>query len=191
MDSDASRRHLATAALDVLLRDLFDGEELRRWIRRYKSELAPEMLGPSASLAALSDDTAHRLVRWGFVDDAFFNDLIAARKQRRADIETVRALFPALETWGVRNIVWRRCLRISRNAALLCGSVWLFTRAYPKLDVSVSLRHAENGLFLFLPPSYKQSGLLCLTLVSASLTLLLWLLLRSRGPRPDEKANHR
>lgn len=91
-DLDLERR---LAALRELLRGLFDGEQLRRFLVTLPggSQLSDELPGVNASFAALFHETTLLLNRWRLVDGELFNALVRARPTARVEIERVAALW--------------------------------------------------------------------------------------------------
>lgn len=79
--------------LEDLLAALFDGGELRRFVRGLPDgeRLERELPGPNASLVSVVSDLVGLLTRRGMVDDDLFRSLKAARP-RRGDIDAVRAV---------------------------------------------------------------------------------------------------
>lgn len=73
--------------LSELLKSMFSGEELRRWVTfTFGREVADDLPGAGVSLAQLSFDVAMALQRHGLIDDRLVEALGTERPARRAEI---------------------------------------------------------------------------------------------------------
>ena len=89
-------------ALQRLLHDLFDAEELRGFLRQLDDggRLERALAGKAASAELLVSDAVGALRRRGAVDDAFFAALIEERPRKAARIREVQAIWAAASAEG-------------------------------------------------------------------------------------------
>jgi len=82
-------------ALYQLLLDLFNADELRRWLRfdAEASVIVKDLPSATASVSELVDKVVDCLVRHGLVDPGFFARIRDARPRRSAEIDRVAALW--------------------------------------------------------------------------------------------------
>ena len=85
------------SALEDLLRDLFDADELRAFLRRCDHGATLEASLPLGAVtpAALVSHAVGALIRRGEVDAPFFDALVRERPKRIARIEVVRQMWIA------------------------------------------------------------------------------------------------
>ena len=79
------------ASLVGLFTDLFNEDELRAFLRGLEggASLLHRLPAPPASLLLLADQTLEVLQRHGYLDSAFFGELVRIFPRRRTDIEVV------------------------------------------------------------------------------------------------------
>ncbi len=178
-----NNRHHALAALQELLKDLFDPSELRNWLGHgVPRELMDELPGDSVSHRRLTRVAVELLDRHGLIEDTFFERLFAEREHRREEIEQVRQLcaqFGRVKRATAHPVgitePWRMVLRVSWY--ILAGSAALtLAHLFSGTDISRLLLSAEKQVFSFLPLAYQRSAYLLLLMFSLSTIITFWFL---------------
>lgn len=182
--------------MEALLVELFDMDELRRWMHTYfPQELIHELPGEAASCAVMTHEAVGLLRRHGLIDDSFFDSLVEARAQRRGEIDAVRALQaraaasrPLILRQGGSKQTWERRHRVAFRWTFALSVAGIMVHGYPWLDASRLLEAQRNGIFSFVPTFHRPWIFPALTVIAAACTLLFWLLsLRQQHLKKDER----
>lgn len=189
-------RRRAMVAVEALLVELFETDELRRWMHKYfPEELTHELPGEATSCAVTSHKAVGLLERRGLIDDSFFDRLVEARGQRRGEIDAVRALQaraaasrPSITRQGGVKQTWERRYRVAFRWTLALSIAGILVHGYPWLDASQALETQRNGVFSFVPNFHRHWIFPVLIVIAASCTILFWLLsLRQKHLTEDER----
>ncbi len=189
-------RRQAMVALEELLVQLFETEELRRWMHKYfPEEVIHELPGEATSCAVTSHKAVGLLERRGLINDSLFDFLVEARGQRREEIDAVRVMTAqaaAARTSSMRRVGgkqnWERRYRVAVWWTLALMVAGILVHGYPGLDASRALEAQRNGVFSFVPIFHRSWIFPVLIMIAAASTIVFWRLsLRRQYWTKDER----